>query len=76
VINLRNGGSVDQTEGRISDLEVRVMRLEGKVEETRQKLILLEEHGSEAYHDLLSGIIGQLGDLATIVSRLTTLIEG
>jgi len=57
-------------EGRIADLEIRVLHLEGKLEEIRKNIIGLESLGTEAYHSTLEGILSQIEKLTAMVARV------
>lgn len=57
-------------EGRISDLEIRMTQLEGKIEELKQSIIGLESHGTSHYADTLHGILNQIDGLQGLVRRI------
>lgn len=66
---------MDVTEGRVADLEMRVLRLEGKLEEIRENIIGLENLGTGAYHSTLEGILNQIETLTAMVARLVAMVE-
>lgn len=61
---------MDMIEGRVSDLEIRMNQLEGKIEELKQSIIGLESQGTSHYADTLSGILDQIEGLQGLVRRL------